>query len=1028
MNFLVFSPYKEVDSYKQKVLDIDMALYGVLVKFWLFYLLLLAKAANYHIYQSLSPPNDTYVTLNNYKNDADKYFTSNSTFLLEKGCHQVLGLLKLEDISNVTFKGAGIEMTEIKLEPEASIAISNSSFIEFQALTITKQGQNNNSAYNSSFIIRNSKFVLVTDVVFMQNNLEQKFSRALSISDSYVEIRNCSFYNGCIKNGGAVFATASNLTFSERTFFGNNSANNSAGGIYAEDCVLNFTGNSNFTANQARKGGGAVYLHKSLMILSGIVKFINNMGSMGGALYLKGGAQTMFESNSDIAFISNEAKMGGAIFILDSNARYISQCHHLPISEPMSCFFRVEAFFTNVQLNFEQNYTNLSGAAIFGGFLEVCRVQINDVQSNMSGYEYLKTMCIFNNHSNENSLISSKPLKICLCEEGKPKCSKSHTINIVPGRVFNISVVSVGQLNMPVPSYIQSIFHESKNTTEFHPELYNFELTNKCHDIGFKVLTSERETNLTLYPEGCNSPSSNLLVTIEKDDCPPGFQLMENSCKCDKRFNKILSDNESCQIETGLIKRPKNIWFQPNINETYHDFLWGHCLTTYCKADSTWLDFNSSLTDDQCHDNRTGILCGACKKNYSLVLNSLDCQVCENRYLGLLILFVFAGILLIATLLLLQMTVANGTINGLILYCNVVGICFNKFFPLDKARVPPLPVFIAWVNLDFGIPTCLYDGLDHYTYTWLQFVFPFYLWFLIGLIIIGCKLSSRIGKMLGSNPVAVLATIILMSFTKLLQTAEEALSYNPLYSSSDTQDIYWRMDSNIKYFTNKHIPLAIFSVLIVAFLLLPYIFLLALGYRLQKYSGKKGFRWFNRFKPLLDAYYAPYNKSSRYWTGLLLLVRSCLFLSLPIIRENNAVLVTIPSLFAFLMTFAWLKSRIYDKLYVEILEASFILNLCMLGIASFHVRMVGGDQLSVTYTSASIAFAEFVGIVIFHMVLRISKVSCRDFEFHSIEDLNKFLVMLKIKQQSDYSLKEIKHENTVNVSLREPLLDDATEL
>ena len=42
-------------------------------------------------------------------------------------------------------------------------------------------------------------------------------------------------------------------------------------------------------------------------------------------------------------------------------------------------------------------------------------------------------------------------------------------------------------------------------------------------------------------------------------------------------------------------------------------------------------------------------------------------------------------------------------------------------------------IFIARLNLDFGIETCLYYELDTYTKAWLQFVFPVYIWILVGL-------------------------------------------------------------------------------------------------------------------------------------------------------------------------------------------------------------------------------------------------------------------------------------------------------
>ena len=142
-----------------------------------------------------------------------------------------------------------------------------------------------------------------------------------------------------------------------------------------------------------------------------------------------------------------------------------------------------------------------------------------------------------------------------------------------------------------------------------------------------------------------------------------------------------------------------------------------NCPSSLCKkSNDTWLNFSSSIVDVQCHENRTGIVCGACKQNYSLNLNTLKCVKCSNNYSCLIVVFSFAGIALIATLTLLHMTVASGTINGLILYANVVKICWNLFFPPEKLEVNLLTIFIAWMNLDLGISTCFYNGLDSFSY------------------------------------------------------------------------------------------------------------------------------------------------------------------------------------------------------------------------------------------------------------------------------------------------------------------------
>ena len=76
-------------------------------------------------------------------------------------------------------------------------------------------------------------------------------------------------------------------------------------------------------------------------------------------------------------------------------------------------------------------------------------------------------------------------------------------------------------------------------------------------------------------------------------------------------------------------------------------------------------------------------------------------------------------------------------------------------------------MFIAWVNHDLGIETCFFDGMDAYSKAWLQYAFPIYVWVLVGAIILASRHSTRIVRSLGTNPVAVLATLFLLSYAKL---------------------------------------------------------------------------------------------------------------------------------------------------------------------------------------------------------------------------------------------------------------------
>ena len=71
------------------------------------------------------------------------------------------------------------------------------------------------------------------------------------------------------------------------------------------------------------------------------------------------------------------------------------------------------------------------------------------------------------------------------------------------------------------------------------------------------------------------------------------------------------------------------------------------------------------------------------------------------------------GIILVAVLFLLQLTVSSGMINGLIFYVNIVSIN-SVAFELEKIFIP-LEVFVHWLNLDFGIETCFHARLNSAT-------------------------------------------------------------------------------------------------------------------------------------------------------------------------------------------------------------------------------------------------------------------------------------------------------------------------
>ena len=165
-----------------------------------------------------------------------------------------------------------------------------------------------------------------------------------------------------------------------------------------------------------------------------------------------------------------------------------------------------------------------------------------------------------------------------------------------------------------------------------------------------------------------------------------------------------------------------------------------YCPHNYCKKGGKKIDLlkNSS---SQCDFNRAGRLCGECKDGYSLAIGSSNCIICQtNSNLALIIFFAAVGFLLVFLIGILNITVTQGTINGLIFYANIVwtykDIVFTQIGSENVVIILFLKTFIAWVNLDFGIETCFIQGLTAFWKTWLQFIFPLYIWAIAGLIIV----------------------------------------------------------------------------------------------------------------------------------------------------------------------------------------------------------------------------------------------------------------------------------------------------
>ena len=479
-----------------------------------------------------------------------------------------------------------------------------------------------------------------------------------------------------------------------------------------------------------------------------------------------------------------------------------------------------------------------------------------------------------NNFSTETFSINQSTLCIC-SDDMNYDCHISDLGYFYPGQILTIFLHSTTKQHnnfntevVVVKTDINYNLSYVKPCTVLNINEHQQFINKPCTELRYTVAFSSEWCEI--YLKILYDFDSNInIFNIRKLKCPPGFAEINKICQCDIVITSFVTI--SCNINDQTISRPANSWISATTthNNSYTYQISLHCPFHYCFPRSSHLNF--STPNSQCQFNRSGLLCGQCKQGLSSVFGSPYCQECSNIYILLIIPIAIAGLVLVFLIFHLNLTVTDGNINAFILYTNIISINIPVFFPITN-EIMPAHTFISLANLDLGIQTCFYNGMDNYAKMWLQLSFPFYLIFIATLLIISSRHYTTIQRLTACRALPVLATLFLLSYTKILQTISSVLFF---YSSithlpSKHTRLVWSADSNVPLFGVQYTILFIVCLILFLILLLFNIILLFT-------RTLSRFRFINKFKPLLDAYQGPYKDKFYYWTGLQLLLRAVFF-------------------------------------------------------------------------------------------------------------------------------------------------------
>lgn len=686
-----------------------------------------------------------------------------------------------------------------------------------------------------------------------------------------------------------------------------------------------------------------------------------NRGTEGGALLIDRTPIRLQFPGAMLYIVNNTATLsGGAIYVVPSPPRLISV-------SPF-CFFTFRlGLFAGLRgsVLLRNNSAGVSGNSVYGGSIETCMLYETDYS--LTGVSAFET--IFDIPWNTSlTEVTSNVEELCFCINKRPQCALGMwPISTYPGMRVRIPTVAVGQMNGTNPAIVLSRIVGS-STAHITDQEMRQQVGVECHDLNYTIHSLESiqfEIKLGIVTNG-KVFETDQTILVNMTECPKGFELVEHSRKCS--CIPLLEEHEvSCFLEAQNFERKAGVWV--GYNAEAGEFLaHGSCPFQKCRPKKSTFALNS--TDSHCERGFSGIICGGCASNLSSTFGRIGCRKCSGAFSAVVVvIFLLAGPLLIAAMLYGDLTVNDGTFNGIIFYANVVHIYRGSLFGLGHISV--VSVLIAWLNLDLGIDLCFYPGMTFYAQVWFQYSFPAYVLVLARILSYLNWYTTLGGKIIGNNIRNVEGTLVLLSYTKLLRLVAETLSFTTVSSSLSIHRKVWLYDGNILYMEAKHAALAAASLVTLACFLLPFTFLMLFEYPLLKFRAQRILVKSGLYT-LIHVFQKPYNRVARWWTGVMLLVRVLLVVLYQVntVGNQEVSMIVIVTLGLCVLGAMWNLGSLYRNTYVTVVETFYITNLVLLAGWSQYTSS-RHSQLILSYILVTGALLGFLATIVYHVVAKV---------------------------------------------------------
>ena len=773
--------------------------------------------------------------------------------------------------------------------------------------------------------------------------------------------------------------------------------------------------------------GSALRISGSVVRMTGNVIFANNTGVHGGAIQLYSYGIIVASTKSVIAFRNNTATVkGGAIYahIRSDNIHSVDDVCFLHFKDinALTCLPRQTCpniTDLEIHIHFSGNKAPL-GSIIFGSTLETCSWAVN-LKHSVSPLTFLGQSGVIDFGSdlhNGSNQVSTPPaiLKIV---------NKTDTFKFMPGETFVLMIEAEDAFHQRVPAAITSaivtvhesvIQHNIQNQRVILGKSGYWYLNVKDGGDTPMVVYGKENERVSIVIYVVNSFAGiNLTVHLQPCDGVLNYNSTTFSCTCSEFLKEFDIICESA--ENGYkFSTPNRVWIGKS--DMDDSILVGKCINDYCTPGDKKMNFSDY--DSQCAVGhyRKGLLCSTCEDGYSIVFGSNRCKQCSNNFISLILAFGAAGIFLILLISIFNVTLSEGYLNGVLFYCHIVNVFATILFP--KARFSSVTIPMALLSLNLGFEVCFYDGMTSLMRAFLQFVFPAYLFTLMGIIVLLARKSPYLNS-IGFSAAKTFGTLLLVCYTCVLETIIEICSFKCLHSLNNSSNNFcpfyrWNINANIHYFHKWHGFLFFLSMVLIVIYLAP--LPLVLLFPTKAYQ----FKYIRRLKPIYDALWAPFKPKFRFWLGFRLALRIIPFNFIHVTPYYPMTLFMLCT-FSICLLSIHLTIRPFRGTVRNLFDSSLIINMALLfaGVLFFSNTLytVGDEKkaLDQTYFSMALvllAYLQFLGVFIYHLQLRFPR-------------LRKLFLKLWLKFKAIHSLLGYFHHNGESGTTGTHLNDDNHE-